>query len=214
MNSRRIRFRDRHDAGSRLAEKLGHLSSDTVVLGLPRGGVPVAVEVARALGAPLDVLLVRKLGVPFQPELAMGAIGEGGVIVRNEEVIGRASVSTRAWKRAVGQAKHELEDQRAQFRGDRSPTELSGRAVVIVDDGIATGSTVRAACQVVRHRGASRVIIATPVAPVETVEELGNIADEVVTVATPDPFFAIGRFYDSFGQVSEEEVTRLLSQEN
>lgn len=211
MTRKRTRFRDRQEAGRQLAELLGHLTGDVVVLGLPRGGVPVAHEVAGSLRAPLDVLLVRKLGVPMQPELAMGAIGEGGAVIRNEEVLSRAGVSETAWRQIVRQEKAELSRQQSLFRGDRAPATIAGRTAVIVDDGIATGSTVQAACRIARERSAARVIVAAPVAPSETVEELRTIADEVVTVAIPDPFLAIGLFYDDFHQVSDAEVKALFA---
>ena len=211
MDRARIRFRDRDEAGRRLADLLGHLSGEIVVLALPRGGVPVALPVADALRVPLDVLLVRKLGVPHQPELAMGAIGEGGAIVRNDDVVRRARVSDTSWLRVVRRETAEVARQRSLFRAEQPAVDLNGVTSVIVDDGIATGSTVQAACQIAIHGGASRVVVAAPVAPLETVEHLRGIADEVVTVATPDPFFAIGRFYDDFHQVSDEEVKEILS---
>ena len=211
MESQRICFRDRGEAGRRLAERVGQLSGDVLVAALPRGGVPVALPVAESLGAPLDVLLVRKLGVPGQRELAMGAIGEGGAIVVNDAVVQRAGVSRTAWRRAVRHAKAELGAQRKRFGGLGARAELANQSVIIVDDGIATGSTVRAACQIARQKGANEVIIATPVAPPDMVEALEKVADSVVVVATPYPFWSIGRFYDDFRQVTDDEVVRLFS---
>ena len=204
-------FIDRADAGRRLAARLQHLRGDqVVVLGLPRGGVPVAYEVARALDAPLDVIVVRKLGVPFQPELAMGAIGEEGVRIINEEVVSVAGVSASQLDEVEARERTELEVRVRRFRGDRPPIALEGRVVVVVDDGIATGSTARAACQVARARGAARVVLAVPVAPPDWRGRLGKFADELVCLHTPDPFYAVGQFYDNFTQTSDEEVVACL----
>jgi putative phosphoribosyl transferase len=204
-------FINRMDAGRQLAQLLLSLrGEDVVVLGLPRGGVPVAFEVAHAVGAPLDVITVRKLGVPFQPELAMGAIGEGGVRVINEPVMRMASVSEKELAAVEERERAELERRARRFRGDRPRIPLSGRTVVIVDDGIATGSTARAACRVARAQGASHVVLAIPVAPPHSVAELRDVADEVVCVETTEWFFAIGQFYADFSQVSDDEVVALL----
>ena len=204
-------FIDRADAGRRLAARLQHLRGDqVVVLGLPRGGVPVAYEVARALDAPLDVIIVRKLGVPFQPELGMGAIGEEGVRVVNEEVVRIAGVSASQLDEVEVRERTELEVRVRRFRGDRPPIALEGRIVVVVDDGIATGSTARAACQVARAQGAARVVLAVPVAPPDWRGRLGKFADELVCLQTPDPFYAVGQFYDNFTQTSDEEVVACL----
>ena len=204
-------FIDRADAGRRLAARLQHLRGDqVVVLGLPRGGVPVAYEVARALDAPLDVIVVRKLGVPFQPELAMGAIGEEGVRIINEEVVSIAGISASQLDEVEARERTELEVRVRRFRGDRPPIALEGRIVVVVDDGIATGSTARAACQVARARGAARVVLAVPVAPPDWRGRLGKFADELVCLHTPDPFYAVGQFYDNFTQTSDEEVVACL----
>jgi len=206
-------FVDRADAGRCLAAMLGHLrGQDVVVVGLPRGGVPVAFEVARALGAPLDVIVVRKLGVPFQPELAMGAIGEGGARVVNDRVVVAAGVSGEEFAAVEERERGELERRVRRFRGGRPPVSLEGRTVVVVDDGIATGSTARAACQVVRAQGAARVVLAAPVAPPEAVHMLRGDADEVVFPETPAWFDAIGEFYDDFTQTSDAEVIGLLEQ--
>lgn len=204
-------FRDRKDAGHRLAAELLHLRDERpVVLGLPRGGVPVAYEVARALDAPLDVVVVRKLGVPFQPELGMGAIGENGVRVVNEEVLHYAQVSERDLARVEARERVELERRARRFRNDRPPVSVEGRTVIVVDDGLATGSTARAALQVVRAHGAARVVLAVPVAPPETVRSLEEVADEIVTLETPSHMIAIGAWYADFTQTSDDEVVALL----
>ena len=206
-------FRDRRDAGERLASRLEPLRvARPVILALPRGGVPVAAEVARALHAPLDVMIVRKLGVPAQPELAMGAIGEGGARVVNDDVIRVVGIGSR--ERAGVEARERAEvDRRAhRYRGDAPMVAVAGRIAVIVDDGIATGSTARAALQIARAHGASRVVLAVPVAPVETVVEMATDADEVVVLETPSPFFAIGPWYEDFSQTTDDEVCRLLEQ--
>jgi putative phosphoribosyl transferase len=204
-------FSDRADAGRRLAVKLQHLRGDeVVVVGLPRGGVPVAYEVARALEAPLDVIVVRKLGVPYEPELGMGAIGEDGVRVINEEVVRLAGVSDLQLDEVEARERTELERRARRFRAGRPRTAMTGRTVVVVDDGIATGSTVRAACQVARARGAARVVVAVPVAPPGWEFRLGADADEFVCLDTPEPFFSIGQFYGEFDQTSDEEVIACL----
>ncbi len=204
-------FIDRADAGRRLAARLQPLRGEAVVvLGLPRGGVPVAYEVARALDAPLDVIVVRKLGVPFQPELGMGAIGEDGVRIINEEVIHVAGVSASQLDEVEARERAELERRVRRFRGDRPRVALKGRTVVVVDDGIATGSTARAACQVARAQGAARVVLAVPVAPRDWEVRFGADADEFVCLDTPEPFYAIGQFYDDFAQTSDEEVIACL----
>jgi len=168
-------FRDRADAGRQLAAGLEHLrSSRPVILGLPRGGVPVAVEVAHALGAPLDVIVVRKLGVPFQPELGMGAVGEGGVVVHDRHVLAAAGVSPGELARVEEMEHREVERRARLFRDDRPPIDLHGRTAIIVDDGVATGGTARAALRIVRARGAARVVLAVPVAPSQTIAELAR----------------------------------------
>lgn len=207
-----VMFRDRVDAGRQLAEQLKrrHGDEQVVVLGLPRGGVPVAFEVARELDAPLDVIVVRKLGVPYQPELGMGAIGEDGVRVLNDEVLAMARIGEDEVAAVEQSERLELERRATRFRGDRPRTSLFGRTAVVVDDGIATGSTARAACQVVRAHGASRVILAVPVAPRSSLALLTETADELVCLATPEPFFAVGQFYGNFSQTSDGEVVELL----
>jgi putative phosphoribosyl transferase len=205
-------FADRVDAGRRLADRLRDLPRDgLVVLGVPRGGIPVAFEVARELGVPLDIIVVRKLGVPFQPELAMGAIGEGGVRILNEEVVKLTAVTPDDIDEAQTREEVELARRAGLFRGTRQRVPLAGRTALIVDDGIATGSTVRAACNVARAQGAARVVVATPVAPPDTVASLQDDADDVIALHTPLQFFAIGQFYEDFAQTSDDEVMRLLA---
>jgi putative phosphoribosyl transferase len=204
-------FEDRADAGRQLGQRLQHLrEQDAVVLGLPRGGVPVAFEVAQALEAPLDVIVVRKLGLPFQPELAMGAIGEGGYEVLDRELIARARVTEGELAAVESREYAELEARVHRFRRGREPLDLAGRVAVIVDDGIATGSTARVACEVARHLGARRVVLAAPVGPREVLHRVAG-ADEVVLLATPDPFLAVGHHYRDFSPTSDEEVVALLT---
>jgi putative phosphoribosyl transferase len=204
-------FTDRIEAGRRLSSKLLHLRGEPlVVLGLPRGGVPVAAEVAAALGAPLDVIVVRKLGVPFQPELGMGAIGEDGARVVNDQIVRAAGVTDAQLAEVEARERVELERRSRTFRGDRPRIPLEGRTAVVVDDGLATGSTARAACQVARAHGAARVVLAVPVAPRDWVSRMGRDADELVCVDTPEPFHAIGQFYADFPQTTDEEVLACL----
>ncbi|WP_037673801.1 phosphoribosyltransferase [Streptomyces griseus] len=204
-------FTDRHDAGRQLAARLTHLrGADAVVLGLPRGGVPVAAEVAEALGAPLDVCLVRKLGVPYQPELGMGAIGEGGARVINEDVLRSAGVTPGRLARVEERERAVLESRARRYRGSRAPVGLQGRTAVVVDDGVATGSTARAACWIARARGAARIVLAVPVAPPDWTERLGDDAEELVCLHTPWGFFAIGPYYDDFTQTGDDEVVACL----
>ena len=209
----RLPYRDRREAGRALAELVASTLADgeqPIVLALPRGGVPVAFEVASALAAPLDVIVVRKLGVPIQPELGMGAIGEDGVCVLNPEVIGHLRITEDALRGVEERERAELERRAARYRNNAPMIPLEGRTVVIVDDGLATGSTARAAMQVARAHGARRVVLAVPVAPAETLEELAPVADDVICVASPHPFAAIGQWYDDFRQTSDVEVSRLL----
>jgi len=207
-----MRFADRADAGRRLAQRLAYLrGQDVVVLGLPRGGVPVAFEVAEALGAPLDVIVVRKLGVPFQPELAMGAIGEDGVRVINEGVVSLVGVRLEELAIIENRERRELESRALRFRGGRPRISVKGRTVVIVDDGIATGSTARAACQVARAQGARRIVLAVPVAPPGWSTRIGSEIDEFVALETPEPFFAVGQFYSDFSPTTDQEVLTCLA---
>ncbi|HET7279336.1 MAG TPA: phosphoribosyltransferase family protein [Dermatophilaceae bacterium] len=205
-----VAFKNRTEAGRRLAERLTYLrGEDVVVLGLPRGGVPVAAEVAKALGAPLDVIVVRKLGVPFQPELAMGAIGEGGARVLDRRIVERAGIRPEEVRRVEEHERATLLRRAERLRHGRAPHPLTGKVAVVVDDGIATGSTARAACRVARALGAARVVLAVPVAPPEARQEISE-ADELVVVATPSPFFAVGNHYQDFSATTDEEVAKLL----
>ena len=205
-------FHDRAEAGRLLGRRLKHLrGEDLVVLGLPRGGVPVAFEVARELGAPLDVIVVRKLGVPWHPELAMGAVGEGGALVLNRSLVERLGVSDREVLLAESRARAELEERVRRLRQGRDPLDLEGRAAVVVDDGIATGATAQVACEVARHLGARRVVMAAPVGPPDVLPEVGG-ADEVVLLETSEPFVAVGRHYRDFAPTTDEEVAALLAE--
>jgi predicted phosphoribosyltransferase len=204
-------FPDRRAGGRALADRLaGMRGTDPVVVGLPRGGVPVAREVADALGAPLDVILVRKLGVPFQPELAMGAIGEDGVRVIDEELIAIAAVGDDALARVEARERAELDRRAEVYRRYHPRLPLADRTVIVVDDGLATGSTARAAVEVARAQGAARVVLAVPVAPAETAAALTRVADEVVVVDTPEPFYAVGNWYRDFGQLTDDDVAEHL----
>ncbi|MFB8115667.1 phosphoribosyltransferase family protein [Streptomyces sp. NPDC055962] len=205
-------FTDRTDAGRQLARALGRLETlRPVVLGLPRGGVPVAFEVARSLGAPLDVIVVRKLGVPSHPELGFGAIGEGGVRVISDEIVRRAGVRERDLLSVERAEEAELLRRARAYREGRPRLPLRGRTVVVVDDGVATGATARAACRVVRAQGATRVVLAVPVASPDTAARLREDVDEVVCLATPSLFSAVGEWYTDFSQTSDEEVVALLA---
>ncbi len=206
-------FADREDAGRRLAARLRHLRGQSVVvLGLPRGGVPVAFQAARALGAPLDVIVVRKLGVPRQPELAMGAVGEGGVQVISRQVVRAARVSDEELAAVTAREQAAVDAGAARYRAQCPRQPLDGKVAVVVDDGIATGATARAACQVARVHGAPRVVLAVPVAPPGWQARIGADADEVDCLCTPPAFFAVGQFYKSFPQVSDDEVVTCLQQ--
>jgi predicted phosphoribosyltransferase len=204
-------YRDRYEAGRVLGERLASLAGqpDLLVLGLARGGVPVAWEVARRLGAPLDVFVVRKLGFPGHEELAMGAIASGGVMVLNPEVIAYG-VDRAEIERVTQREQRELERRERVFRGDRPPMRVAGRTVVLVDDGLATGSTMRAAVRALRQEGAGRIIVAVPVAAPSVCAEMEAEADQVVCAATPEPFRAVGLWYEDFAQTSDEEVRELL----
>ncbi len=191
-------------------KRVGLEGGGVVVLGLPRGGVPVAAEVARVLGAPLDVIIVRKLGVPSEPELAMGALGEDGVRVDNEVVMASAALGRSDIEAIVRRERAELALRALQYREGRPRLDLQGRCAVIVDDGIATGSTARAACRVARAHGAARVVLAVPVAPRETVSALQAECDDVVAVASPEQFYAVGEWYDDFSPTSDIDVVELL----
>lgn len=208
-----VRFRDRRDGGRRLAEALSRHAgrSDVVVLGLPRGGVPVAAEVARALGAPLDVFVVRKLGVPGHEELAMGAIASGGVRVLNQDVVDTLGIPQHVIDEVAGRELETVEARERSYRGDRPPLDVRGRAAILVDDGLATGATMRAAIRALRDLRASEIVVAVPTAPRETCEALAREVDEVVCATTPEPFTAVGLWYTDFTPVSDEEVRELLA---
>ena len=208
-------FLDRADAGRRLASLLAgqptiERGAGSVVVGLPRGGIPVAYEIARALGAPLDVILVRKVGLPAQPELAMGAIGEDGVRVVNEDVVRAERVSERQFAEVEGLERAELIRRAERYRADHPRVPLAGKTAIVVDDGIATGSTARAACQVARAHGAARVVLAVPLAPQASLDALASVVDEVVCAEVPEPFLAIGQWYLDFAQTADAEVVDLL----
>lgn len=202
-----MRFRDRVDAGRQLAERLAGLrDDDVVVLALPRGGVPVAAEVAGELHAPLDVLVVRKVGLPRQPELGVGAVGEGGEVVWNTDLLRELGATPEDLHPVADRETEEVARRVARYRGDAPGIDVRGRTVVVVDDGLATGFTARAGVEVARRRGAARVVVAVPVGSRSAVADLDRIADEVVCLATPSPFRAIGLFYDDFDQVSDDRV--------
>ena len=208
-------FADRCEAGRRLADRVAglELQSPVLVVGLPRGGVPIAAEVARRLGAPLDVVLVRKIGVPGYPELAMGALGEDDVIVRSDDVIAHADVRPDEFERAVDIARAQLAAQLARFRRDGVRHDLDGHTVVVVDDGIATGATARAACAVLRAGGAAHLVLATPVAPHGWEASLAGVADTYVALETPRHFGAVGAYYADFSETTDAAVLTALAGE-
>lgn len=206
-------FVNRSDAGRRLAHALMHYRAEKpVVLALPRGGVPVAAEVAAALDAPLDLLLVRKIGVPMQPELAMGAVTDGGepLIVRNPDVMELAGVTEDEFAAVMRRELAEIERRRRIYVGDRPIVDVTGRTVIVVDDGIATGATTRAGLQAVRARKPKRLVLAVPVAPTDTLAELKSDADDIICLEAYEIFSAIGTFYDDFRQISDREVSDIL----
>jgi predicted phosphoribosyltransferase len=205
-------FSDRSEAGKRLAAQLSAYANrpDVIVLALPRGGVPVAFEVARSLKAPLDLFLVRKLGVPGHVELAMGAIASGGVRVLNQEVVQALHLPEEVIDEVTEEQQQELARRELAYRGDRPPLDARGRIVILVDDGLATGSTMRAAVAALRQQQPDRIVVAVPVGDAETCQELRKEANEVICLHTPDPFYAVGIWYRNFGQTSDEEVRSLL----
>lgn len=207
-------FRDRREAGRLLAQRLATLTDhpDLLVLALPRGGVPIAYEVARALRAPLDIVLVRKLGVPGHAELAMGAIAEGGVRVLNHAVIRELDISEDIIDHIAREEQRILEQRRRLYRGERRPPTVEGMRVILIDDGLATGMTMMAAIEVVRRGGPAGIIVATPVAAPESVAEIEPLVDDVVTLATPEFLYAIGMWYSDFTPTSDEEVCTLLAE--
>lgn len=204
-------FKDRIEAGRILAERLMHYANrpDTLVLGLPRGGVPVAFEVARALNAPLDVIIARKLGVPGQEEFAMGAIASGNVTVFNEEIMEQLDISAEALQAVIARETEELERREAVYRTLQPRLEVSGRIVILIDDGLATGSTMQAAIAALKNQ-ASRLVVAVPVAAQQTCDELRPIVDELICATTPEPFYGVGQWYGNFSQTTDEEVQHLL----
>jgi predicted phosphoribosyltransferase len=207
------RFRNRADAGRQLADKLAAYADrpDVLVLALPRGGVPVGYEVARALGAPLDVFLVRKLGVPGYEELAMGAVATGDVRVLNDEIVRGLGISGHQIDAVVERELPELGRRERLYRGGRPPPDVVGRTVILVDDGLATGATMRAAVEALRQQQPARIVVAVPTASPDTCEALKAEADDVVCAMTPEPFFAVGHWYDDFTQTTDEEVRELLA---
>lgn len=213
MGKERDRFRNRADAGARLAELLRQRGGfeDAIVLGLPRGGVPVAAVIASALDLPLDVLIVRKLGVPGYEEVAFGAIASGGIEVLNTSVIHSAHIDQSDIERIRREQSRELERRELAYRGDRSPLELTDRTVIVVDDGTATGATMRAAVEALRAAAPRKIIVAVGVAPPDVKRKLEETADEVVAIFTPRSFMAVGAWFDDFNQTSDAEVVALLS---
>lgn len=205
-------FQDRFEAGRLLASKLRHLANrpDVVVLALPRGGVPVGYEVAKALNASLDVFVVRKLGVPGYPELAMGAIASGGVRVLNEDIVRRLGIPVYMIEKIIAEEEKELERRERDYRGDRPPIDVKGRTVVLVDDGLATGSSMRVAALALRNKGPREIIVAVPVAAAATCAEFESEVDQVVCAVTPEPFWAVGQWYKDFSQTTDAEVRDLL----
>jgi len=204
-------FADRRDAGQQLAADLRHLqASDPVIIGLPRGGVPVAAEVADRLGAPLDIIVVRKLGCPWQPELGIGALAEGGVHVINKVLVRELDMTQEQLEEVTAREEVELTRRVRRYRGDRPLIDVTDRTVIIVDDGLATGYTARAAIEALRQHGAARTVIAVPVAPEEEAAHLRDVADDVVAVITWPFFFAIGDAYDDFNQMTDEDVVSIL----
>ncbi|WP_457599117.1 phosphoribosyltransferase [Hydrogenimonas sp.] len=208
-------FKDRFEAGERLAERLEKMGpfEKPIVLALPRGGVPVAYRVAKRLHAPLDVIIVRKLGAPFNEEFAIGALVEGEPerIVLNEEAVYRLGVGKEYLDRVVAKEREELHRRQKMYRGEENPIEhLSGRTVILIDDGIATGYTMKAALAAIREQHPAQIVVAVPVAPPDTLSEMERLADEVVVLETPEPFWAVGAHYERFDQTSDEEVIDLL----
>ncbi len=214
MNASATRgFANREQAGRILAEKLAPLAAgrNPVLLALPRGGVPVAAVVAGRLGVPMDVLIVRKLGVPGHEEFAMGAIAGGGVMVLDHRVVAQLGLDLADVERVIQRETRELARREELYRENRPPPAVAGRTVIVVDDGVATGSTMSAAIELLRHRKAARIIVAVPVAPPDTARRLRGEADEVVTLLEPADFMAVGRWYEDFSQTSDEDVRRLLA---
>jgi predicted phosphoribosyltransferase len=207
-------FRDRREAGRLLAARLASYARrpDVIVLALPRGGVPVAYEIARALGAPLDVYLVRKLGLPGREELAMGAVATGGLRVLNDSVVRELRLPAPMIEAVTAREREELARRERLYRGDRPPPDLHGRTVILVDDGLATGSSMLVAIRAIRRQQPARIVVAVPVGAAESCAQLERDADEVVCAETPDPFYAVGLWYEDFSQTTDQEVRDLLAQ--
>lgn len=208
------RFRDRHHAGVELAGRLKYLAGkkDVCVLGLPRGGVPVADEIARALGAPLDVFVVRKLGTPGRPELAMGAIASGGIRILNDDVVKALRIDAAAIAEVTERETRELERREHAYRDERPPVRVQGKTVILVDDGVATGATMHAAVLALKQQKPSRLIVAVPHSSSEACRTIETIADEVVCLETPEPYFAVGAWYEDFRATTDDEVQVILRQ--
>lgn len=206
-------FRDRTEAGQQLAAMLDAYAhrSDVLVLGLPRGGVPVAYEVARALAAPLDIIVVRKLGVPYEPELAMGAIALGGIRVLNTDIVAELRIPIEVVEAVTAEQQRELTRRERLYRGDRPQPDIRGRTVILVDDGIATGATIRAAIATVRQQQPARIVVAVPVAAAYTCDELRKEVDEIVCALAPESLYGIGFWYEQFPQLSDDTVRDLLT---
>lgn len=206
-------FKDRFDAGRQLAEKLGKYAQnpDLLVLGLPRGGVPVAYEVAKSLQAPLDVFLVRKLGVPGHEELAMGAIASGGVRVLNDEVVNALHIPTDIIEKITAREKVELERRESAYRGNRPEFEVRNHLVILVDDGLATGASMRAAVAALRKKEPQQIVVGVPTAAPDTCESFENDVDEIVCAVTPQPFHSVGTWYEDFSQTTDDEVREILA---
>ena len=207
------RFRDRREAGRLLAAKLTAYAKrpDVIVLALPRGGVPVAYEVAQALEAPLDVFLVRKLGMPGHEEYALGAIATGGVRVINQDLVQALRLPPATIEAIAAREQQELERRERVYRGDHPPPDVRGRTVILVDDGLATGATMHAAVKALRQQGAGRVVVAVPIAPPDTCDQLREAVDDIVCAVTPEPFHAVGLWYEDFSQTTDDEVRDLLA---
>ena len=210
-----MNFKNRNVAGIALANALvSFKESNPLVFGLPRGGVPVAYEVAKVLKVPVDVIVVRKLGVPWQPELAFGAIGESDVTYLNTNLINELGLDRESQKQVIEREKKNVHERLLKFRGHSQSPDLTSRLAIIVDDGIATGATVKAACKVARKLGATEIVVATPVATRESIQELKQFADQCVALTTPEHFYAVGQWYEDFRSVSDDEVARILRESN
>jgi predicted phosphoribosyltransferase len=208
-----MKFKDRREGGEKLAKELSDYADrdDVIILGLPRGGVPVAYEVAKELNAPLDVFLVRKIGVPGQEELAMGAIASGGGRVLNDDILRSLNISDDDIRRVEEKEREELERREREFRGDRGELDVRNKTVILVDDGLATGASMRAAVTAVKDLGPNEIVVAVPSAARDSVESLKKEADRVIAVTTPEPYIAVGAWYENFGQTGDDEVKEILS---